>query len=626
MASRESSPQEHPLCDRNVEKLRAFIRDTEARAKPRPAFCPTRLIRIGDDKGKEDICYLVIPGPDLLRDKRPLRYAALSYCWGPLEDAKAQFKTERASLPDRVSGFRPEETSPVMRDAVEVCRALDIRYLWVDAVCIVQDDRVDWERESAEMTNIYRGACLTICTPTSTSCREGFLERRVLTVNFRSKIDRSVVGSYTIRSCGAISDPRVARGVYGELDRVDTSPLSNWWKRGWTYQELRLSRRVLLFGNKLLVDFENRVWSENDEEMIEVVTGEVSAEGREDRARGAFAGISLTGQFDLGDDWMSTVEEYSARQLTFETDKLPAMAGLARMEVQGGGELYLAGIRRKSVHRDVFWTPEPRTGVAGDGDARVSFDSLIKSLNSPQPYVAPSWSWARWRGKVRFDESPAPYGDHVPVRDGDACFARAYERIDVWTSASESNPFGQVTGGSLKITSTVVPMLPRLQRQEGFDNHWEMYEGNGYVANISFDWDEPEGWVPYERLSLVLIGSYWNWSTYRIAKLNQDAEEEQDDDDTGDEADRDGEADVDMIWGEGGDDDDEDSSSESDISFEAALNRDEDADKFAYGLVVHPAEAEGRYFRVGVFTSWPKGRGGLKRFFQGRDARTIEII
>ncbi|KAL7621874.1 hypothetical protein AAE478_007374 [Parahypoxylon ruwenzoriense] len=642
----QSSPQDNVLCSKNVNQLRAMLRETESRvsSSSRTAFRPTRLVHIGDSE--DDVCRLVVSGPgsgsSADADLRP-QYAALSYCWGPPADARTQFKTSRVTLRDRVAGFPLAATSPIMRDALVACRVLGLQYLWIDAVCIVQDDREDWAREAAAMADVYRGACVTLCTPSSTSCREGILGTRVSArIGFRSGIDSTTVGTYTIRACGAIADARLAGGDYGTLDRGDTSPRSNWWKRGWTYQELRLSRRVLLFGHKLLVDFESWIWAENDEEMTEVVVGAVPeerAEGEEEEeeregegggggVRSTFAGISLTGALDTGDEWMSMVEEYTARQLTFESDKLPAMGGLARIEMQDRGDQYLAGIRRDSLHRDVFWTPESRTDADGKGDPRISFDSLLQSLNSPNPYVAPSWSWARWKGKVRFDESPAPYGDHVPVREGDSCFAKAYERIESWTSVSKSNPFGQVTGGGLRLTGTVVPVLPQLERQDGFDNHWEMYDSGQYVANLTFDWDEPADRVPFERLSLVLVGSYWSWDAYKTAKLNNYVEMVEDSLDNDIEMGED--VDVDMSSSEeddgGGDDGDEDLSDESEIGFEDALERDKDVDKFAYGLIIHPAEERGKYFRVGVFTSWPKGMGGLRRFPRERDTRRVEII
>ncbi|KAI1097540.1 HET-domain-containing protein [Jackrogersella minutella] len=617
----QSSPKDDIFDSRNAGKVRGILQNIGSQDSPDPSFYPTRLIQV--NTRKSNTYRLVTTNSDVFRNQHH-KYAALSYCWGPPEDAKTQFKTEQATLPDRLSGFQLEGTSRIMQDAIEVCRGLDIPYLWVDAVCIIQDDKDDWERESAEMTNVYQSAHLTICTPTSTSCREGFLgPRSSATVSFRSNINTDVVGSYNIRPCGVIAEEQIAEGDYERIDNGGTNPQNNWWKRGWTFQELALSRRVLLFGIKLHLVFEDKFWSEGDEMLTEAMDG-MPAEGM----GGTFAVISVAGALESREDesmWMSMVEQYTARQLTFESDKLPAMGGLAKIAVLGRGDSYLAGIRKDSLHRDLFWTPVVKSS-AKDREELVSFNSLIKSLNSPKPYIAPSWSWARWKGGVRFDESPAPYGDHVPVMGDRGEIAKAYEKVEIWTTASKLNPFGQVTAGSLRLTGAITPMLPRLKREEGFENHWEMYnDDNQYVANLTFDWDEPEDMVPFEQLSLVMIGSYWSWNAYKIARLYDDLETDDDSEDVATNEFEEG--DIDMNLSEEEDEEMHGSSGESeDISFEEAQGREEEVDKFAYGLIIHPSEVQGKFFRVGIFSSWPKEGGGLRKYFRSRKTDTVEVI
>ncbi|KAI1451623.1 HET-domain-containing protein [Annulohypoxylon moriforme] len=620
----QSAPEDHIFCEKNVKKIRNILQDIEPDEISHAPFYPTRLIHVGTKY--DSACHLVITDPTLLRG-RQTKYAALSYCWGPPEDAEMQFKTERATLNNRIAGFKPDETSPIMQDAIEACRGLGIPYIWIDAVCIIQDDREDWEREAAQMTDVYQNACLTICTPTSTSCHEGFLGLRVSArIPFRSKIDDEVVGFYNIRPCGAINNVRVAEGDYESLDNSDTGPrdLSNWWKRGWTFQELALSKQVLLFGVKLHLIFEDKFWSEGDESLTEAVEDEDAAAGM----GGTFAVIAVAGALESREDecmWMSMVEQYTERRLTFESDKLPAMGGLAKIAVRGCADEYLAGIRREWLHQDLFWTPAIVSDSVNQESPRVSYDEFIKSLNSPEPYIAPSWSWARWRGKVRFDESPAPYGDHVPVMGVQGELEEAYERLETRITASKLNPFGQVTEGSLLLTSKVVPILPGLKRQEGFDNHWEMCNESGqYVANLTFDWDEQTNVVPFERLSLVLVGSYWNWSAYRMARLYDDVEE---DFEENNDIDEEVNMEIDMDSSEDDDEQMDDINSESEeITFGEAQVRDTKADRFAYGLIIHPANAKGKSFRVGIFSSWPKGAGGLEGYFGHRQSTTVEII
>lgn len=94
------------------------------------------------------------------------KYLALSYCWGSEDDAPKQLKTTKASLCENMKEIKMESLPKTVSDAVLVCRAMRVRYLWVDALCIIQDSHTDWERESFKMAEIYMNSyfypvCLT---------------------------------------------------------------------------------------------------------------------------------------------------------------------------------------------------------------------------------------------------------------------------------------------------------------------------------------------------------------------------------------------------------------------------------------------------------------------------------
>lgn len=105
-----------------------------------------------------------------------LRYAALSYCWGPSEDAQLQSKTTKETHVRHLESLDFESLSPVLKDAVKVTRNLSIPYLWVDSLCILQDDISDWERQCRQMNDIYGKACITLIAASSSTCQEGFLQ------------------------------------------------------------------------------------------------------------------------------------------------------------------------------------------------------------------------------------------------------------------------------------------------------------------------------------------------------------------------------------------------------------------------------------------------------------------
>ena len=104
---------------------------------------PTRVVDVGANDGCRPVLYL-----STLGECAP--YAALTHCWG----VGIAFKTTTATLADRIRGMDTGELPRNFRDAVTITRRLGLRYVWIDALCIVQDDSDDWKREAASMAEI----------------------------------------------------------------------------------------------------------------------------------------------------------------------------------------------------------------------------------------------------------------------------------------------------------------------------------------------------------------------------------------------------------------------------------------------------------------------------------------
>ncbi|KAF2109819.1 heterokaryon incompatibility protein-domain-containing protein, partial [Lophiotrema nucula] len=85
--------------------------------------------------------------------------AALSYCWG---SKQTRLPTTNGNLRHHLHGIPWDEFPPLFQDVISVCFDLNIRYLWIDALCILQDDTQDWEIESVKMADIYSNSYLTI--------------------------------------------------------------------------------------------------------------------------------------------------------------------------------------------------------------------------------------------------------------------------------------------------------------------------------------------------------------------------------------------------------------------------------------------------------------------------------
>lgn len=106
------------------------------------SFVPTRLIKV--EKHLKDHVQLVSPFDSV-------RYVALSYCWGTTE----QSRTITTNIRSRERRFAVAQLPQTLKDAIFLTRALGIQYVWIDSLCIVQDDPEEWAIESAKMASIY---------------------------------------------------------------------------------------------------------------------------------------------------------------------------------------------------------------------------------------------------------------------------------------------------------------------------------------------------------------------------------------------------------------------------------------------------------------------------------------
>ncbi|KAF5005499.1 hypothetical protein FDECE_8077 [Fusarium decemcellulare] len=131
---------------------------------------PTRLIDVG---ALDDAEVRLVETASL--SQQP--YVALSYCWGKAKVAT----TVTGNYQSMKRGITVSILPRTIQDAIKVTRKLKYRYLWLDAICIIQDSVSDWEAESAKMASVYRDAILTISAAVSNTATEGFLDRKHLT-------------------------------------------------------------------------------------------------------------------------------------------------------------------------------------------------------------------------------------------------------------------------------------------------------------------------------------------------------------------------------------------------------------------------------------------------------------
>lgn len=133
---------------------------------------PRRLLDVGTGDG--DVIKLV---ESYLLGSRDQKYAAVSHRWG---DPKLMFRTLRQNFNDRLHGIDEEEMPRVLQDAIKVTRGLGLRYLWMDTVCLIQDDEADKGEEIPKMGDYYANAFFTIAASSSKNSTVPFINRRDL--------------------------------------------------------------------------------------------------------------------------------------------------------------------------------------------------------------------------------------------------------------------------------------------------------------------------------------------------------------------------------------------------------------------------------------------------------------
>lgn len=326
------------------------------------------------------------------------RYVALSYCWGDVEPV--QVKTTTANVRERHDVVDLSPFPKTIQDAVEVCRSLGIHYIWIDALCIVQDDTQDVGSEMAKMRSIYRGAALTIAAASAAKSEDGFLQNRtfeeaygnLFRVRYRHRQGEDVTEGSIFLSELPISDE------YQE-------PLD---KRGWTMQEDLMSLRLLRFGSK------QTTWRcpkypegisidgggtpvKKDEDMGYTIDDW----SRNDEVRSKVTEEGAWGSSGIFQAWHNEIERYTFRKLTKPSDRLSACAALAEnfSEIMGlNSSDYLAGLWKTHVPAQLLWHRLDGTDIPKH---LLWYQSELRSLARCS---GPTWSWASLDQPIVFPE------------------------------------------------------------------------------------------------------------------------------------------------------------------------------------------------------------------------------
>ncbi|KAF4597900.1 hypothetical protein AB1N83_011759 [Pleurotus pulmonarius] len=360
-------------------------------------------------------------------------YITLSYVWG----GKQPMTTTCNIAEYTTLGIDASALPQTVRDAISVTHSLGQRYLWIDALCILQDSDQDKARQLGDMGRIYRDSYLTINAACAANTWEGFLHKprpqRVPTARlpYRSADDPAVVGTINVAHVSETDSGDASRTYWDEME-----PISH---RGWTLQERLLPPRSLIYASDTL-----KYHCQTEVVSIGGALCEPTTAMRlpkaflpqpDPAATGSGPGtrvLSAEERKTARQAWLSVVFVYTLRSISFESDKLPAVGGVAEQFAKVTGHAYLAGLWRESLLFDLLWSVEDDDGTTAD-------------KRRPQTYRAPSWSWASVNGLISaafLEETALAVGVEL----------KQAEVVNCWVKPAAKNvPFGEVTDGVLRL-------------------------------------------------------------------------------------------------------------------------------------------------------------------------------
>ncbi|KAF5652004.1 serine threonine kinase [Fusarium sp. NRRL 25303] len=318
---------------------------------------PTRLIRVGESSEHlEDT-----------KDSGFLRYLALSHCWGG--------STSLSTLTSNIDQFRneiPHEQLPLnFQEAIRVTRALKIPYLWIDSLCIIQDDPEDWRREAARMGQVFSNAYCTIAATSAATSNEGFLA---------PKLSSTLSATLETPGGGLLHISEFMEDCNRDLE---SAPLNT---RGWVMQERALSRRTLHF-TKTQVYWEcgNGLHCERFFKL----SNPQSALFADSDFPKAILKYYKGGRITL---FQNLYEKYSRLNFSYNSDRPVAILGLEKhlsTVLQTRSEF---GVFEQYLARSLLWSrPE---------------NIFLNSITFQDGYHVPSWSWMAYDGPITYANIP----------------------------------------------------------------------------------------------------------------------------------------------------------------------------------------------------------------------------
>ncbi|KAI8665648.1 hypothetical protein LRP88_03847 [Fusarium phalaenopsidis] len=428
--------------------------DRRRREQSDTQSAPTRLIDVGNDQS--GTVRLVVPAEEFPTETP--NYFALSYCWGLGNDPA---KTTRDNIKDRQQAINTSQLPKTIQDAIKLSQLVGIRYLWVDALCIIQSHEKDkyfedWKAEAPKMGSYYSNAYCLIAASGASDSSEGLFAERV-------------AQKYPAKACVISFDPESSEYMYfpcpspNILDWLPREPLMT---RGWCLQETTLSVRTLhwsslgLFwecpGVSSASEFQPegwKVWKTGPEDMYRIF--DVQA----DKA--------------LGQAWTQLAGNYLDRGFTFKTDRLIAIQGLGRRLAAMHSTEYFAGVFSSNLANGLLW---------------AAYDAKVENREKLEYF--PTWSWASCGSRAYFTGPLA----HKYVK---------FAKSDIFPAVRDEMDF---TGSSKRTLRLEAPLMTiDFGEENNRDDLKVTLEQGQYGVDLRFDTRDLTP-SPLGKIPILLLG------------------------------------------------------------------------------------------------------------------------
>jgi hypothetical protein len=321
-------------------------------------------------------------------------YLCLSHCWGK---TSLPLETTKQNIQEHSEGIPLDILPKTFQDAVDFVRRLGQRYLWIDSLCIVQDDFDDWRYHAVHMAEIYQNSYLALAATASRNSSEGLYRVNEGYQASPITIKQPKGDSHTVFCRDQIAHwyREGIHGLYSEMDRGLAPTVWPLLDRAWVLQERLLSPRVLHFGHAELL------WECYEDFMCECNEGVVESHNYTKLGHGR----SLDKQFvaERPEVWRDIVMQFTSLHITKPGDRLPALQGIATQLFRELEPLkVMSGLWQGTILKDMLWSV--RHHVSSD-----------KRRWRTAEWRVPSWSWACMDTPVSYSPDPQIVEEHATV-------------------------------------------------------------------------------------------------------------------------------------------------------------------------------------------------------------------